>query len=146
MHHILLAIHLFAATIWVGGHVILSIGFLPRALKQRDPGIITAFETSYEKTGLPALLLLVITGVMLSYRYNVTVSDWFSFKSNIEKVISAKLLLLFCTLALAIHARLFIIPKLSARSLNFMALHILAITLIGITMMLLGTFVRFGGL
>lgn len=145
MHHLLLVIHLFAATIWVGGHVILSIGFLPKALKHKDPGIITNFEKSYEKIGLPALLLLVISGIMLSYRYDVTISGWFSFKTSIEKVISTKLILLFCTLGLAIHARLFIIPKLSIKSLNFMALHIIVITLIGITMMTVGTFVRFGG-
>lgn len=126
--------------------MILSIGFLPKALRRRDPGIITAFEASYEKIGLPALLLLVITGVMLSYRYGITVADWFSFKTSLEKVISFKLILLLSTLALAIHARLFIIPKLNTRSLNFMALHIIIITLIGITMMVLGTFVRFGGL
>lgn len=136
---------MFAATIWVGGHVILSIGFLPKALKQKNPEIITAFEKSYEKIGLPALLLLVISGVMLAYQYNVTIGSWFAFKNSIEKVISTKLLLLFCTLGLAVHARLFIIPKLNVKSLNFMALHIIVITLIGITMMILGTFVRFGG-
>lgn len=146
MHHLLLILHIFAATIWVGGHVVLSLGYLPRALKSKDPSVITSFEKSYEKIGLPALLLLVISGVMLSYRYNVTVSDWFSFETSIEKVISIKLLLLFCTLGLAIHARIFIIPKLSQKSLTFMALHIIAITLLGLTMMTLGTFVRFGGI
>lgn len=146
MHHILLVIHIFAATIWVGGHVVLSLGFLPKALKQKDPSIITSFEKSYEKIGLPALLLLIISGIMLSYTYNVTVSDWFSFKTSIERVVSLKLILLFCTLGLAVHARLYIIPKLSVKSLPFMALHIIFITLISLTMMTLGTFVRFGGL
>jgi len=145
-HHLLLIIHLFAATIWIGGHLVLCIGYMPRALKQKDPSIITSFEKSYEKIGLPALLLLVITGVMLSYNYDVKVTDWFSFKASIEKVISIKLTLLLCTLALAIHARIFIIPKLSAKSLTLMGVHIIAITLIGITMMVMGTFVRFGGI
>lgn len=125
--------------------MILSIGFLPKAFKHKNPGIVTGFEKSYEKTGLPALLLLVITGVMLSCRYDVTISDWFSFKTFIEKVISTKLTLLFCMLGLAIHARLFIIPKLNVKSLNFMAIHIIVITLIGITMMTIGTFLRFWG-
>lgn len=146
MHHIILILHLFAATIWVGGHLVLSIGFLPKALKQRDPAIIINFEKVYEKIGLPALLVLVITGILMAYIYGVTLSDWFSFSNSIEKVVSTKLLLLMSTLALAIHARLFIIPKLSVSSLPFMAAHIILITLIGITMMVVGTFVRFGGL
>ena len=78
MHHLLLITHLFAATIWIGGHLILCIGFLPEALKKKDPSIITNFEMAYEKIGLPALLLLVITGILLSYNYNVRLSDWFS--------------------------------------------------------------------
>lgn len=145
MHHLLLVIHLFAATIWIGGHVVLCIGFLPKALKHKDPRIITNFEKSYEKIGLPALLLLVISGILISYRYNVKVTDWFSFENAVEKVISTKLILLFCTLGLAIHARLFIIPKLSVKSLPMMGAHIILITAIGITMMVFGTFVRFGG-
>ncbi len=144
-HHLLLIIHLLAATIWIGGHLVLCIGYMPKALKYKDPSVITNFEKSYEKIGLPALLLLVITGILLSYNYNVKVSDWFSFKTSIEKVISAKLTLLLCTLALAIHARLFIIPKLSVKSLPLMGIHIIAITLIGVAMMVIGTFVRFGG-
>ena len=145
MHHILLIFHLLAATVWIGGHLILSIGFLPKALKEKDPGIITNFEKSYEKIGLPALLILVITGIFLSYRYGITISNWFSFENAIEKVVSIKLILLFLTLVLAIHARIFIIPKLSAKSLPFMAAHIILITMVGLTMMIVGTFVRFGG-
>ncbi len=145
MHHVLLIIHLLAATVWIGGHLILSIGFLPKALKERAPEIITNFEKSYEKIGLPALLVLVVTGIFLSYSYGITISDWFSFRNSIEKVVSIKLILLFTTLGLAIHARFFIIPKLSAKSLPLMAAHIILITLVGITMMVVGTFVRFGG-
>ncbi len=146
MHHLLLIIHVFAATVWVGGHLILSMAFLPRALKHKNPAIITHFEKAYEKTGLPALLALVITGVMLSYNYNIAITRWFSFKSAVEKVISIKLILLCCTLGLAIHARSFIIPRLSAKTLPIIAIHIVLITLIAIGMMVLGTFVRFGGI
>lgn len=145
-HHLLLILHLFAATIWIGGHLILCIGYMPKALKHKDPSIITNYEKSYEKIGLPALLLLVVTGIMLSYNYDVKITDWFSFKTSIEKVISIKLTLLLCTLALAIHARIFIIPKLSVKTLTLMGIHIIAITLIGIAMMVMGTFVRFGGI
>lgn len=146
MHHLLIVIHLLAATIWIGGHLILCLRYLPQALKEHDPNIIRNFESKYEPLGLPALLLLVITGVMLAYRYDVTVSHWFSFSSAIETSVSIKLLLLFSTLLLAIHARIFIIPKLNKDSLNLMAAHIILITIIAVLMLIVGSTIRFGGI
>ncbi|WP_444625995.1 copper resistance protein CopD [Flavobacterium columnare] len=145
-HHLLLIIHLLAASVWVGGHLILLIRYLPKALKNKDVEIIKNFEKQYEPIGLPALLILVGTGVLMAYQYNVTLTSWFSFESNIERVISIKLCLLMLTLVLAIHARLFIIPKLTSKNIILMAVHILLITLIGVSMLIVGSFVRFGGL
>ncbi|AMA49658.1 MULTISPECIES: CopD family protein [Flavobacterium] len=145
-HHLLLIIHLLAASVWVGGHLILLIRYLPKALKNKDVEIIKNFEKQYEPIGLPALLILVGTGVLMAYQYNVTLTSWFSFESNIERVISIKLCLLMLTLVLAIHARLFIIPKLTSKTIILMAVHILLITLIGVSMLIVGSFVRFGGL
>lgn len=145
-HHILLILHLIAATVWVGGHLLLAIRYLPKALKSKDVEIIKSFEKQYEALGLPALLILIITGIWMAYDYGITVSQWFSFSGALEKVVSIKLLLLFSTLLLAIHARLFIIPGLSAARLKLMAAHIIMISLIGLAMLVLGTFVRVGGL
>lgn len=146
MHQTLLILHLLAATIWIGGHLILCVRYLPLAFKEKSTTPITHFEQQYEVIGLPALLVLIVTGIAMAYTYNVPVSSWFSFESAIEKVISVKLILLLTTLALAIHARLFIIPTLSVKRLPFMAFHIILITLIGISMLVFGTFIRFGGI
>ncbi|QLH31767.1 MAG: hypothetical protein HWD62_04405 [Cyclobacteriaceae bacterium] len=40
----LILVHVLGATVWVGGHLILSLGFLPRALQSKDINIITGFE------------------------------------------------------------------------------------------------------
>lgn len=145
-HHLLLISHLLAAAVWVGGHLLLAMRYLPKALKSKDVSVIKSFESQYEILGLPSLLILVVTGISMAYDYGVTVSQWFSFSDPLEKVVSTKLLLLFSTMLLAIHARLFIIPNLSAAKLTTMAIHIILITLIGLSMLVLGTFVRFGGL
>ena len=51
-HHILLIIHLISATIWVGGHLILLLGFLPKALKHKKfLSFISRFEKTYEPIG-----------------------------------------------------------------------------------------------
>ena len=146
MHHLLFVLHLLAASVWVGGHLVLTISFLPAALRNNDPGIILNFEKKYERVGIPALLLLVITGVMMAYRYGVSVSVWFSFREPVEQIVSTKLLLLFLIFALAVHARFFIIPSLNEKNLRKMALHIFLISLVSIAMLVLGSMIRFGGL
>ena len=58
--------HIIAATIWTGGHLILSLSFLPKALKKNDFTIIEEFETKFERIGIPALLILVISGIYMA--------------------------------------------------------------------------------
>lgn len=145
-HHILLIAHLLGASIWIGGHVLLAISYVPRALKNRDPETIRQFERKYEILGLPALAVLIFSGIWMSLNYGVRPAEWFSFTSPVEIVVSTKLLMLVLTVLLALHARFFIIPKLSETNIPRLALHIYAVTIIGISMLVLGTFVRFGGM
>lgn len=144
--NLLLILHLFAATIWVGGHFYLCVAVLPRVLKNRSPQTLLNFEKSYEPIGLPALLVLIITGVWMAYRLGVPVNRWFSFETGIEKLVSIKLILLFITFALALHAQTRVLPKLRNKTLPLMAFHILAVTLIGIAMLVLGSMFRYGGI
>ncbi len=146
MNHIYLIIHLIAASIWVGGHLILLLRYLPQALRENNPTIIQAFEKEFEPIGIPALFLQIITGILMAYHYNVTFVKWFSFSNSIEKVVSIKLILLFLTLGLAIHARLFIITKLSNKNLVQLGIHIFLVNIIAIAMLVMGTFIRLGGI
>lgn len=147
-HHLLLIIHLVSACIWVGGHLYLAIRLLPKILKQRNVTLLLNFEKSYEPVGMTALLLLVISGIWMSLQFGIQITDWFSFSNPLERVVSLKLTLLLATVAFALSARIFVIPKLkeNANKLILMAFHILAVTLIGLTMLILGTFVRYGGI
>ncbi len=52
---LILFFHVMGATIWTGGHLALSFVVLPRALKARDPKVLTDFENGFEKIGMPAL-------------------------------------------------------------------------------------------
>lgn len=146
LHHFYLILHIFAATIWVGGHFLLLVRYLPKALREQNTNVISDYEKQYEVVGIPALLISIITGILLAYHYGVPIGTWFSFSSPIEKVVSIKLLLLLTTVILAIHARFFIIPRLSTRTLPMLGWHILAVTALGISLLTLGTFVRMGGL
>jgi putative copper export protein len=147
-HHLLLILHLLSATIWVGGHLLLVFGYLRPALLEKNPSIILNFEKKYEPVGMTALATLVVTGVLLAYKYGVTFEYWFQFKTPIEKVVSTKLLLLLFTALLALSAQFRVLPALKndVKRLPEMAFHILLVTSIGVVMLILGSFVRFGGL
>ena len=141
MVKLLIILHVVGASIWVGGHLLLLLRYLPEALRTRDPIIIQRFEGKYESIGIPALLLQVITGIILGQRYDV---HWFSFGTTVDLTFNLKLILLVITLALGIHARFFIIPKLSAANMNALAVHITAVTLLAIGLVYLGVSFRFG--
>ncbi|WP_448824574.1 CopD family protein [Capnocytophaga ochracea] len=148
-HHLILILHLIAATIWVGGHLVLAIGFLPKALKRKDFSYIGNFEKTYEPIGMLSLAVLVITGILMAYDYNAGLSSWFSFATPIERVVSLKLICLLTSICFAISAQTRVLPKLRKGQLNKlseMAVHIICVTLIGVVMVILGSLVRIGGI
>lgn len=145
-HHLLLIIHLLGATVWVGGHLILSLGILPEVLRKKDPQILLNFERKYEKIGIPALLIMVISGIYMAYQFGVPVSQWFHFENPLETVVSLKISLLLITVLFALSANIFVLPKLSPENLGLMAFHIVSVTTIGVIMLVLGSYVRYGGI
>ena len=104
MFTLVLFLHVLGATIWTGGHLVLSLTVLPRALRGRDPEIIRQFEQGYEKVGIPALLMQVVTGLWLAYRWLPDPGQWISFGTSTGSLIGLKLGLLFGTVVLALHA------------------------------------------
>jgi putative copper export protein len=135
-------IHILAATIWAGGHLILTLGFLPRALKRRDFSIIEGFESRYEPIGLPSLLILILTGIYMTSAY---APDFFllNWEDHYTRHLLLKFGLLLLTLALAVHARFFLIPNKALRPL---AIHIVLVTAIAVLFVLLGFSARSGGI
>ena len=83
-------------------HLILAIGFLPKAIKNRDINEIKVFKDKFESIGMPALLVLIVTGILMAYNYDVTFSKWFSFSNGIEFIVSIKFVLVLITFCLAL--------------------------------------------
>ena len=73
MYPYVFALHLLAATVWTGGHLVLAFTVLPRALRQRSPQALLDFEQGYEHMGMPALLIQVATGLWMALQL---VPDW----------------------------------------------------------------------
>ena len=146
VYKLVVLIHVLFSSIWVGGHLILALGFLPRALKQKDPGIIEQFESRYEPIGLASLVIQVITGLWLAIFYDSRPLEWFTFQGNLATHLALKVILILLTLLLALHARFRIIPNLKPENLKALAFHIIAVTVIGVLLVILGVSIRTGGL
>ncbi|HHJ52306.1 MAG TPA: copper resistance protein CopD [Caldithrix abyssi] len=144
MYGLLLALHILAATIWTGGHIILSLVILPKAMKNRDLPELMNFEAAYERIGIPALLIQVVTGIMLAYRILPDVSLWFDLSNPIALSITLKLSLLTLTALLALDARFRVIPKLSESNMVGLAWHIIPVTIFAILFVLVGVSFRTG--
>ena len=65
---VVLVLHVLGATIWTGGHLVLSTSVLPKALARRSPEVLQEFESGFERVGIPALIVQVLTGIWLLYR------------------------------------------------------------------------------
>lgn len=117
MYKYMLLLHVICATVWTGGHLILSITILPGALKKKSPSDLLRFETSFEKIGIPALIIQAVTGAWLSYNLMPDVGKWFSFGNPVSQLIFFKLILLLLTVLFALDARLRIIPNLTEQNM-----------------------------
>ena len=145
MYNYVLLLHVLAATVWTGGHLILATTVLPRALAARDPRILLEFESGYERIGMPALLIQIVSGLWMAYTILPDVAAWFSAATPPAKLIAIKLALLATTVLAALDARLRIIPRLSAETLPVMARRIRLVTVVSVFFVLAGVSFR-GGL
>lgn len=138
MYNYLLMLHILAATIWTGGHLVLSLTILPRALMRNTPELIVEFDSEFERIGIPALVVLVITGLWLAYQMIPDVTAWFSFENYVSVLIVAKLTLLALTVVLAVDARIRIIPSTDSNKLKALTFHIIPVTVISVLFVIIG--------
>lgn len=146
MRSFALLLHLLAATIWTGGHLVLALTILPRALRERDLAFLQRFEAGYERVGIPALVTLVLTGVYLAIGYLPSWSQWFDLSQPLSRLVTIKVTLLVITVGLALDARLRIIPRLTAANLNALAWHIVPVTVVSVLFVFVGLSFRTGWL
>lgn len=146
MYGTILFLHVLGATIWTGGHLVLALAILPRVLRERSPQELQRFEQSYERVGMSALALQVVTGLWMAWQMLPDVGAWTAMESGPARAIAVKLLLLGATALVALHARLRVIPRLQPSTLALMAWHIGAITLLSVAFVAVGVSLRFGGL
>jgi putative copper export protein len=139
---ILVIVHALAATVWAGGHLLLDLAVLPRALREGSAVQIRDFEETFEPLGLTSLAIQVLTGLWMGRIYLPGFQGLLSPASPIGMLVGVKLLLLALTATLAVHARLRLIPNLSPGNLNSLAWHIRGITALAIAFVVVGSLIR----
>lgn len=144
LYYFLISLHLLGAMLWTGGHVVLATTVLPRALRARRASILTDFEQGYERVGMPALAVQIVTGLWLAHRLLGSPANWFT-ATPLAQVVQVKLLCLAGTAALAIHAKTRVIPRLNDDNLPVMAWHIGGVTVFSVLFVLAGASARLGG-
>ncbi len=143
-YYLLLSLHVLGAAIWTGGHLVLATTVLPRALKARRASILLDFEQGYERIGMPALAVQIVTGLWLAHRLLGSPAHWFT-AAPLAHVVQFKLLCLAGTAALALHAKTRVLPRLSDETLPVMAWHIAGVTVFSVLFVLAGASARLGG-
>ena len=144
MPNYLLIAHLLGATIWTGGHLILSLVVLPKALLKQDIDILLQFEGQFEKIGIPALVVQIVTGLWMAHKLLPNTKSWFTYDNDLSILIGLKLLLLVATILVALHARFYVIPKLSPQTLKAFSVNIILVTLLSVSFVIVGTLFRTG--
>jgi putative copper export protein len=144
LYYLLLTLHVLGATIWTGGHLVLATTVLPRALRAKRASVLTDFEQGYERVGMPALAVQIVTGLWLAHRLLGSPANWFG-AAPLAHIVQVKLLCLAGTAALAIHAKTRVIPRLNDDNLPMMAWHIAGVTMFSVLFVLAGASARLGG-
>ncbi|MCX5967373.1 MAG: hypothetical protein NTV57_06975 [Cyanobacteria bacterium] len=96
---LLVIVHALAATVWTGGHLVLDLRVLPRALRAKSAAQVRAFEETFEPLGLTALAIQVLTGMWMGWIYLPGFQGLFSPANPIGMLVGVKLLLLASTAA-----------------------------------------------
>ena len=144
MLNYILILHLLGATVWTGGHLILTLVVLPKTLLSRNIDGLMQFEQLFERVGMPALVLQISTGLWMAYQLLPNIAAWFKLDNDFSILISLKLLLLLMTVLVALHARFYRIPRLSVHTLKGFSINIILVTLFSVAFVVAGTLFRTG--
>lgn len=146
-HSLYLFVHILAACVIFGGHMVMSFIILPKAKRAKDPRALFAFEQSFERLAVPSLAIQAATGPVLATRFYPP-GEWFLWENVVQDHIASKLILLVVIIALAVSMKLRVHPRLKAGedgSLKSAAKHIHTVTFLSFLMIMLGTSLNSGG-
>lgn len=145
LYPVMQLIHVIAASMWVGSHLILATGPMLRALRLRDSRPILEFYRAIAWPATVGLLIAALTGLYMAF-LRAPPSEWFSFGEPSgrigEKTVTFIVLLLISGYA---HARILPGMRQNNPSVFWRAiLFVVVATLLSLALPLLGSIIRYG--
>lgn len=145
LYSVMQLIHVIAASMWVGSHLILATGPMVRALRLRDSRPILEFYKAIAWPATVGLLIAALTGFYMAL-LRAPPSEWFSFGEPSgrigEKTVTFIVLLVISGYA---HARIFPGMRQNNPSVFWRAiLFVVVATLLSLALPLLGSIIRYG--
>jgi len=145
LYSVMQLIHVIAASMWVGSHLILATGPMVRALRLRDSRPILEFYRAIAWPATVGLLIAALTGFYMAL-LRAPPSEWFSFGEPSgrigEKTVTFIVLLVISGYA---HARIFPGMRQNNPSVFWRAiLFVVVATLLSLALPLLGSIIRYG--
>jgi hypothetical protein len=131
-YEISLFLQILAAKIWTGGNIGYSLVVLLRVLRERDPQAPLRFESGYERTRTPALVVQVATGLLLAHRLLGIGGESLGRSQPVSRVVSIEPMSLAAKAAFEFDARFRSISRVFEGNLGALARHIVPVTLISI--------------
>ncbi len=141
---VLIIVHLLGASIWVGGHVVLLATVLPPAMRENSAARVIEFEKGYDRLGLGALAMQVVTGLWLA---KLTVGDWrpsMGPPPTAVYLVGVKLVLLTTIVVLAGRAYHRVLPRIAEQGLKPFAVHAWVVSVLSGLMLVVGGLIRVG--
>jgi putative copper export protein len=146
MYAFALCLHVLAAAIWAGGQLLLALVVLPRAWRQGAPELVLTHEHGLGRIALGALAVLVASGLWMAHVLVPEVTRWWRLDGPMATAVAWKIGLLVLSVALALHTRQVLLPRLRADRLRGLAGWVAANTLLAVAMVVLGVSFRWGGI
>lgn len=144
-HRALLILHGIAAAVWLGGLAVLVLGYLPEAWRTRDPRLLVDAISRFDRLGLPALIVAIITGCILAYHWLPETALWFNRELPHGAAILTKFSLLILALLIYAYQRARVLPTLGPERIPRLGLCLTLQLILAALLLVAGSAFRFTG-
>ncbi len=145
IYPILVLVHVLAATMWVGAHLILVTGPLIKTIKFNDVKPTLEFYRAFSWPATIALIVAALAGILIAYlRYPP--SSWFDFGEPSGRI-GEKIVLFAALLIVSAYAHIKVVPVMRAggeRAVRLTVIYAIIATLLSLGFPVLGIMIRFG--
>lgn len=145
-HHLLHYLHLIAASLWLGGTLLLALTTLPGLWRGAGPERLPGHLLATDRLNLGALAVLLASGYALAWHWLPDAAGWFQSDLRQADLIQLKWLLLIAAAALAGWARIYLLPTWTPSRRLALTVYLVGNLVIGLAMAWLGTRFRYDGL